>query len=59
MTDSLAIYPVATPTDQVIWKKQLENAFQTNSGITYFGLSTLLTFNYITETNVPLAVNDW
>lgn len=59
LTDNLTAAPISTDQDIEIWKLMLDNVFQTNEGITYFGLTTLYSFDYITETDVVKAVNEW
>jgi hypothetical protein len=59
MTDQLADAPVSSTTDQQEWQVLRDKTFKTNQGITYFGLSTLFSFDYIKEQDVKLAIDDW
>ena len=59
LTDQLANAPVSSQSDQESWEALRETTFKTNQGITYFGLSTLFSFDYIQEQNVKIAIDDW
>lgn len=59
LTNQLASAPVSSQTDQESWESLRDLTFKTNQGITYFGLSTLFSFDYIQAQDVKLAIDDW